>query len=135
MTGIVSWITELQSKSYINIHALFYWYYWSFGDSDCVLKIWTWIHERMVIFQPSIYYNYWSHCNWKFDSNFGTRNHKFFHDSVIILEQMIDKLWPELRNFNPEIMSTFMHYSTEIIGLLVIKNVYWKFELVTKKRW
>ena len=45
---------------------------------------------------------------------------------------MIDKLWPELRNFNPEIMSTFKHYSTEIIGPLVIKNVYWKFELETK---
>ena len=93
----------------------------------------------MVIFQPSIQYNYFAHCNRKFDSNFGTRNKKFFHISVIILEQLIGKLWPELwaewRNFNPEIISTFMHYSTEIIGPLVIMNVYWKFELQTIKGW
>ena len=93
----------------------------------------------MVIFQPSIKYNYWSHCNWKFDSNFGAGNQKFFYISVIILEQMLGNLWPELwaewRILNQEIMSTFMHYSTDVIGLLLIKNVYWKFELENIKRW
>ena len=96
-------------------------------------------YKRMVIFQQSIYYNYWSHCNWKFDTNFGTRNQKFFNISVIILEQMLRNPWPDLwaewRIFNQENMSTFMHYSTDIIGLLLIKNVYWKFELETIKRW
>ena len=50
---------------------------------------------------------------------------------------MLGNLWPELwaewRNFNPEFMSTFIHYSTDIIGPLVIKNVYWKFKLETIK--
>ena len=45
------------------------------------------------------------------------------------------ELWVELRNFNPEIISTLMHYSTETIGPLVIKNVCWKFELETIKGW
>ena len=52
-----------------------------------------------------------------------------------MLGNLWPELWPEWRNFNPEIMLTFMHYSTEIIGLLVIKNVYWKFELETIKGW
>ena len=53
-TGIVSWMKELQPRNYINNHALFYWNFWSFGDWECLLKVWTWIHKRMVIFQTSI---------------------------------------------------------------------------------
>ena len=45
------------------------------------------------------------------------------------------ELWAEWRNFNPKIKSTFMHYSSEIIDSLVIKNIYWKFELKTIKGW
>ena len=52
---------------------------------------------------------------------------------------MLGNLWPELwaewKNFNPEIMSTLMYYSTDIIGPLVIKNVYWEFEWETIKGW
>ena len=33
-----------------------------------------------------------TNCNWKFDSNIGTRNQKFFLISVIILEQMLCNL-------------------------------------------
>ena len=54
LTGIVSWMKELHPRNYINIQALFCWNYRSFGDSECILKVCTCNHKKMVIFQPSM---------------------------------------------------------------------------------